>query len=71
MFTLISGLSNIGNGVLKSLSKQKVKVEKKIIRCIKDCSGNSMIYKEFNVNSKLPNAKRDAQRFLKESDGSI
>ena len=36
-----------------------------------DNAGNSMTYKEFDVNNKLPNANRDAQRFLKGSDGSI
>jgi guanyl-specific ribonuclease Sa len=36
-----------------------------------DSAGNSMTYKEFDVNNKLPNANRDAQRFLKGSDGSI
>lgn len=36
-----------------------------------DSTGNSMTYKEFDVNNKLPNANRDAQRFLKGSDGSI
>ncbi len=36
-----------------------------------DGAGNSITYKEFDVNNKLPNADRDAQRFIVGSDGSI
>jgi guanyl-specific ribonuclease Sa len=37
----------------------------------KDSTGKSIIYKEFDVNNKLPNAKRDAERFVVGSDGSV
>lgn len=33
--------------------------------------GNAITYREFDVNNKLPNAGRDAQRFVVGSDGSI
>ncbi|WP_054114770.1 ribonuclease domain-containing protein [Enterococcus sp. RIT-PI-f] len=36
-----------------------------------DKGGNQISYEEFDVNNKLPNAKRDSERFVKGSDGSI
>jgi guanyl-specific ribonuclease Sa len=36
-----------------------------------DENGNPITYGEFDVNNKLPNAKRDKERFIKGSDGSI
>jgi guanyl-specific ribonuclease Sa len=36
-----------------------------------DSSGNPITYKEFDVNNKFPNQSRDAQRFVKGSDGSV
>jgi guanyl-specific ribonuclease Sa len=36
-----------------------------------DSAGNSITYKEFDVNNKLPDAGRDAQRFVRGSDGSV
>lgn len=36
-----------------------------------DSSGNPITYREFDVNNKLPNSTRDAERFIKGSDGSI
>lgn len=36
-----------------------------------DSAGNPVTYKEFDVNNKLPNQNRDAQRFVKGSDGSV
>ncbi len=38
---------------------------------IVDNEGNPLTYREFDVNNKLPNANRDAQRFIVGSDGSI
>jgi guanyl-specific ribonuclease Sa len=35
-----------------------------------NAEGNAITYREFDVNNKLPDATRDAQRFLKGSDGS-
>jgi guanyl-specific ribonuclease Sa len=37
----------------------------------KTSSGNSITYKEFDVNSKVPGAGRDVERFLYGSDGSV
>jgi hypothetical protein len=36
-----------------------------------DAAGKPITYQEFDVNNKLPNASRDAQRFVKGSDGSV
>lgn len=36
-----------------------------------DADGNAITYKEFDVNNKLPDSTRDAQRFVKGSDGSV
>ena len=36
-----------------------------------DSAGSSITYKEFDVNNKLPDAGRDAQRFVRGSDGSV
>ena len=36
-----------------------------------DSSGNPITYREFDVNNKVPSAKRDAQRFVVGSDGSV
>ncbi|NLD49818.1 MAG: hypothetical protein GX660_21945 [Clostridiaceae bacterium] len=36
-----------------------------------DSAGNSITYKEYDVNNKLPNAGRDAERFVRGSDGSV
>lgn len=36
-----------------------------------DSGGNGISYKEFDVNNKLPNQSRDAQRFVRGSDGSV
>jgi hypothetical protein len=36
-----------------------------------DANGKPITYQEFDVNNKLPGANRDAERFVKGSDGSI
>ncbi|WP_019555608.1 ribonuclease domain-containing protein [Propionispira raffinosivorans] len=36
-----------------------------------DTAGNSITYKEFDVNNKLPNSSRDGERFVVGSDGSV
>lgn len=36
-----------------------------------DNKGNTITYKEFDVNNKLPNQCRDAERFVAGSDGSV
>jgi guanyl-specific ribonuclease Sa len=36
-----------------------------------DSAGNPITYKEFDVNNKLPNQSRDAERFVVGSDGSV
>ena len=36
-----------------------------------DKSGNAISYKEYDVNNKLPQEKRDAERFVRGSDGSV
>jgi len=36
-----------------------------------DAHGNPIAYKEFDVNDKLPNTSRDAERFVVGSDGSV
>ena len=36
-----------------------------------DSSGNKITYREFDVNNKIPGVKRDAERFLYGSDGTI
>ena len=36
-----------------------------------DSIGNPITYREFDVNNKLPNANRDAQRFVVGTDGSV
>jgi len=36
-----------------------------------DGAGNPVTYKEFDINNKLPNQPRDAERFVRGSDGSV
>lgn len=36
-----------------------------------DSSGKGISYKEFDVNNKLPNQTRDAERFVVGDDGSV
>ncbi|MBP2000771.1 RHS repeat-associated protein [Paenibacillus shirakamiensis] len=38
---------------------------------VTDSAGNPINYKEYDVNNKLPNEARDAQRFVRGTDGSI
>ncbi|MFD1901048.1 ribonuclease domain-containing protein [Enterococcus termitis] len=37
----------------------------------KDASGKGISYKEFDINNKIAGQSRDAERFLKGSDGTI
>ena len=36
-----------------------------------DSNGNTIIYREFDINSKIVDSTRDAERFVKGSDGSL
>ena len=36
-----------------------------------DNYGNTITYKEYDVNSKIPGSGRDAERFVRGSDGSV
>lgn len=36
-----------------------------------DSAGNSITYREFDVNNKVPGKTRDAERFIVGTDGSI
>jgi len=36
-----------------------------------DSSGNTITYREFDINNKVPGVKRDGERFVVGSDGSI
>ena len=36
-----------------------------------DEQGNALSYREFDVNNKKPNSNRDAERFIKGSDGRV